>query len=116
AALPAVRVNGAGLERLWNTVNVIMPDADCRQRWVVKLDKAGFAVSTGSACASGSEQPSHVLTAMDLSPNEAGRALRFSGGWLTQPADWSELLQAIVSIQHEFDAAAQVGSAPVSRA
>lgn len=102
AALPGASVNGANVERLWNTVSVVMPEADCRPRWVVKLDKAGFAVSTGSACASGSEHPSHVLTAMGLTSAEAGRALRFSTGWPTPPAVWDELLRAILQIQREI--------------
>jgi cysteine desulfurase len=104
AALPGVRLNGAGVVRLWNTVSVVMPEAGCRQRWVVKLDKAGFAVSTGSACASGSEQPSSVLTAMGLSPAEAARAVRISSGWSTAEADWITLLKAMVEIQAEFTA------------
>ena len=55
---------------------------DCRQRWVVRMDKLGFAVSTGSACASGKEKPSHVLDGDGLcAPEEAGRVLRFSAGW-----------------------------------
>jgi len=103
AALPAAAVNGAGADRLWNTVSIVMPEADCRQRWVVKLDKAGFAVSTGSACASGSEKPSPVLTAMGLNAAEAARALRFSAGWQTPPEAWNELLKALVRIQQEFD-------------
>ncbi len=102
AILPGVRINGAEIDRLWNTVNVIMPDVDCRQRWVVKLDKAGFAVSTGSACASGSEHPSHVLTAMGLNHREAARALRFSSGWLTTESEWNSLLHAIERVQHEL--------------
>jgi cysteine desulfurase len=76
-----------------------MPEADCRHRWVVKLDKLGFAASTGSACASGREEPSHVLTAMGYSPAETGRVLRFSSGWETAPEDWSALLDALVAIQ-----------------
>lgn len=102
-ALPGTRINGAGATRLWNTVSVILPEADCRQRWVVKLDKAGFAVSTGSACASGAEQPSHVLTAMGASPAEAGRALRFSSGWHTPPSDWDALLATLVRLHAERD-------------
>lgn len=99
AAMPIARVIGGGADRLWNTVSVVMPAADCRQRWVVKLDKAGLAVSTGSACASGSEHPSHVLTSMGLGADEAGRALRLSSGWLTSENDWGELLKAMVQIQ-----------------
>lgn len=101
--LPAVRVLGENVPRLWNTVSVIMPAArDCRQRWVVRLDRLGFAVSTGSACASGKEQPSHVLSAMGLPPSEAGRALRFSAGWKTTAEDWSALLDALVQAASEI--------------
>jgi cysteine desulfurase len=96
AALPGAQIVGAGAARLWNTVSAIMPEvADCRQRWVVKLDKLGFAVSTGSACASGKEQTSHVLAAMDYTAAEASRALRFSAGWETRPGDWDELLAGL---------------------
>jgi len=95
-ALPAVVVVGQAAPRLWNTVAVLMPAAaDCRRRWVVKLDKLGFAVSTGSACASGKEQPSHVLAAMGFRAEESDRMLRFSAGWETGPEDWSQLLEAI---------------------
>jgi len=95
-ALPGAMIIGAGAERLWNTVSVAMPEIpDSRQRFVVKLDKLGFAVSTGSACASGKEKPSHVLSAMGVSPDTAGRVLRFSSGWETRPADWSELLDGL---------------------
>lgn len=104
AALPGVQVVGAGADRLWNTASVIMPEADCRQRWVVKLDRAGFAVSTGSACASGSERPSHVLTAMGCDAATAGRALRFSSGWLTPEGDWTALLQALVTVHAAWQA------------
>jgi cysteine desulfurase len=79
-----------------------MPEADCRQRWVVKLDKAGCAVSTGSACSSGKESPSHVLLAMGYTPSEAGRVLRFSSGLATTRQDWQTLLEALVKVHAEL--------------
>jgi len=102
ARLPGAELVGAGAPRLWNTVCALMPQADCQQRWVVKLDKAGFAASTGSACASGKEEPSHVITAMGYSPADASRVLRFSGGWETREQDWEALLHAIVQTAREL--------------
>ncbi len=100
--LPEVQLVGDGADRVWNTVSCLMPQADCQQRWVVKLDKAGFAVSTGSACSSGKEQPSHVLTAMGHPSEDAGRVLRFSSGWETTREDWMALLKGIESVQQEM--------------
>lgn len=96
-ALPGVTVLGGAVPRLWNTVAVLMPEVpDGRRRWVVQLDKLGFAVSTGSACASGKEQPSHVLQAMGVPPAAAERMLRFSAGWETTATDWAALGRAVV--------------------
>ncbi len=100
--LPAVEIVGSPADRLWNTVCAVMPEIDCRQRWVVKLDKLGFAVSTGSACASGKEQPSHVLAAMGFPSAKSARVLRFSSGWETKPGDWGELLDGIERAAEEL--------------
>lgn len=90
---------GAGAPRLWNTVAALMPaSSDCRRRWVVKLDKAGIAASTGSACASGKEKPSHVLTAMNYDASAADRMLRFSSGWETTDQDWNTLAETIRTV------------------
>lgn len=102
ATIPEIRTVSEVDRSLWNTIMVLMPDADCRQRWVVKLDKSGYAVSSGSACSSGEEKPSHVLSAMGLSAAESGRAIRMSGGWETQLESWDGLIQAIGNVAQEM--------------
>jgi cysteine desulfurase len=96
--IPGVEIVGRRTDRLWNTVSVLMPPSERPKRWVVKLDKLGFAVSTGSACASGTEEPSHVLLAMGYAPEEAFRALRFSSSWETTREDWTALLEALQKV------------------
>jgi len=68
----------------------------------VKLDKLGFAVSTGSACSSGKEEPSHVLRAMGYSATDAGRVLRFSAGWGTASGDWEALLGGLQAVSEKI--------------
>ncbi len=101
-ALSGSQIVGGAEERLWNTVSAIMPEIDCRQRWVVRVDKFGCAASTGSACSSGREKPSHVLAAMDFTAAEASRVLRFSSGWETTEADWDMLLATLVKTHKSF--------------
>ena len=59
------------------------------------LDQAGCAVSSGSACASGRGEPSHVLLAMGIDPEVAKGAIRVSLGRDNQPDDVERLLQAL---------------------
>ena len=101
-ALPGAVVVGSGVERLWNTVAVTLPRHE-NQRWVARMDKRGFAISTGSACASGKEGPSHVLAAMKLDPEAMRRTVRLSGGWETQAEDWRALKEALVAVAAELD-------------
>jgi len=100
-SIPGLIVNGAQTERLWNTVSLRMPSQD-NVRWLRKLDKAGFEVSTGSACSSGSEEPSHVLAAQGLGAEAARRTIRASSGWLTTEGEWVALADAIEEIWDEF--------------
>lgn len=104
AALPGSRVVAAGAERLWNTVSLTLPRHE-HLRWVARLDKRGFVVSTGSACATGHEGPSHVLAALGLDPEAMRRTIRISAGWSTLEKDWLALRQALVTVSAELDAA-----------
>src|SRR5204862_6588173 len=70
-------VNGADRPRVPNTSNITFRDADA-EGIVIGLDLKGVAVSTGSACSSGRVEPSHVLLAMGLTPDEARSTIRFS--------------------------------------
>jgi cysteine desulfurase len=103
AALPDAVVVGEGAERLWNTVSLRMPHTE-NLRWVTRLDKLGFQVSTGSACATGKAGPSQVLAAMGLGPDETRRVIRISSGWETTQADWNALAVAITRQETEFRA------------
>ena len=95
--IEGLRIIAESEERLWNTITILAPAAlDCRQRWVVRLDAAGVAASSGSACASGKENPSHVLTAMGLG-DCADRVVRFSGGWETTETEWQRAVEICIT-------------------
>lgn len=88
--IPGVQIVAEKSERLWSTVMLIMPREE-NTRWVAHLDKRGFQVSTGSACATGQAGPSHVLSAMGVPANSARHAVRVSSGWETTREDWLAL-------------------------
>jgi cysteine desulfurase len=75
--IPGARVAGASVARVCNTLNVAFEGCD-GETLLVALDLGGVAVSTGSACSSGSLEPSPVLLAMGYSPALARGAIRFS--------------------------------------
>jgi cysteine desulfurase len=73
------------------------------------LDMAGIATSTGSACTAGVPRPSHVLTAMGHTEDEARGAQRFSLGWTSTEADVDALLAAIGPAVAQARAAGMAG-------
>ncbi len=79
---PEVRVNGDRQQRVPNVSNVSFGGID-GESLLIALDLKGIAVSTGSACASGSLEPSHVLQALGLTRDEVRGSLRFSLGAYT---------------------------------
>jgi cysteine desulfurase len=73
---------------------------------LIRLDMAGFAVSAGSACSSGSMRPSHVLAAMGYTPEAAGEVVRVSFGWTTTPQDVAKFAEAWTRIATDIKRAA----------
>jgi cysteine desulfurase len=87
-------VNGRGVPRVPNTSSIHF---DCieGEALVIALDLKGLAVSTGAACSSGAIEPSHVLTAMGMSPERARGSIRFSLGKQNTDEDIEFVLQLL---------------------
>jgi cysteine desulfurase len=92
--LDEVWVNGAGAPRVPNTANIGFEGVEA-EALLIALDLEGIAVSTGSACSSGTLEPSHVLRAMGLRGARAQNALRFSLGTTTTEADVDRVLAVL---------------------
>lgn len=109
-SVPGLEIVASSSARLWNTISLLLPELpDCRRRWVVRLDSAGIAASSGSACASGRESPSHVLRAMGLEAC-ADRVVRLSGGWETSAADWERAVEILRHVAEK-----ELGRTPASQ-
>lgn len=93
-AIPNTCVNGNRQHRVSNTANVTFPGAG-GEALLIALDLEGIACSTGAACSSGSVEPSHVLTAIGLSDDEARSTLRFSLGRNTKPEEIETAIRVI---------------------
>jgi cysteine desulfurase len=85
-AVPGTAVNGDRAHRVPNTTNIGFDGIEA-ESLLIALDLEGIAVSTGSACSSGSLEPSHVLRAMGLPTARARNSLRFSLGAGTTAED-----------------------------
>jgi cysteine desulfurase len=83
-AIPTARVVGVG-ESLPNTIQFVVPHDD-EEMLILALDRAGYAVSAGSACAAGAHRPSHVLAAMGVRPR-GWAAVRVSVGPGNSPGE-----------------------------
>ncbi len=92
-----VGVNSAGAPRVPNTTNIWFEGIE-GEALVIALDLKGVAVSTGAACSSGAIEPSHVLTAMGLSPEHARASLRFSLGKQNTADDVDLLLATLPDV------------------
>jgi cysteine desulfurase len=92
--IPQARSNGARVQRTPNTTNLTFPFVE-GEAMVIALDLKGVACSTGAACSSGAVEPSHVLTAIGLPPEEARATLRFSLGHQTTDEEIEYALETI---------------------
>ncbi|MDA8427488.1 MAG: cysteine desulfurase family protein [Treponema sp.] len=95
--VPDIHINGHPTEVLPNTLNVSFPGAE-GEAILLSLDMEGIEVSTGSACASGSLEPSHVLMATGVGPEYAHGSIRFSLGRDTSAEDVDYVLEKLPPI------------------
>lgn len=98
---PELRLISEDAERLWNTALMVMPRHD-NLKWLTRLSRRGFSISTGSACSSGKEGSSVVVQALGASPDELKRVVRISGGWDHSEADWLALAEAFGEVDREL--------------
>ncbi len=94
------RKGGGNPPRTPNTTNIRFDGIDS-EPLLIALDLRGFAVSSGSACSSGAQEPSHVLLAMGLSKEQAKSSLRFSLGRSNDEQQVDALIEAVAeSVAH----------------
>lgn len=94
AQIAGTAVNGDPARRLPNTSNISFDGVEA-EALLIALDLEGIAVSTGSACSSGTLEPSHVLRAMGLAPHRVQSSLRFSLGMTTSEAEIDAVVELL---------------------
>lgn len=107
--VPGTVVNGAG-ERVPNTANISFDGVEA-EALLIALDLEGIAVSTGSACSSGTLEPSHVLRAMGFSPHRAQNSIRFSLGLGNTDEDVTRTLDVMPSVVEKLRRLSGAGAA-----
>jgi len=110
AGIPDARLHCASSPRLPHTTHVAFPRL-VGEELVVRLDLAGFAVSTGAACASGVVEPSRTLLAMGVAPEEAIASIRISLGMSSDEAEIDRFLPVLA---REVEALRALSAEPVA--
>jgi cysteine desulfurase len=93
-AVAGTVVNGARGSRVPNTTNISFERVEA-ESLLIALDLEGIAVSTGSACSSGTLEPSHVLRAMGLSTHRTQNSLRFSLGMFSTAEEVERVIEVL---------------------
>jgi cysteine desulfurase len=106
-SIPGTRRNGAAEPRLPNTTNIAFNGVEA-EGILMLLDQAGICASSGSACTTGSLDPSHVLLAMGCSSTRARGSLRFSLGLYNTEAEVDYVLQRLPPIIEKLRANAPI--------
>ena len=105
AEVPGARETGRRERKVPGNCHLRFPGVES-EALLVLLDEAGVCASAGSACASGALEPSHVLLAMGVEPDDAASSVRFSLGWTTAEDEIDRALEAVPA------AVARLRSAP----
>ena len=100
--------NGAASPRVPNTTNISIDRVES-ESMLIGLDLAGIAVSSGSACSSGTLEPSHVLKAMGLPHARTLGSIRFSFGTANTDADVDRVLEALPALVEKLRSLTAVG-------
>ena len=96
-AVPGTAVNGAPDSRVPNTTNISFDRVEA-ESLLIALDLAGIAVSTGSACSSGTLEPSHVLKAMGFPAHRTQNSIRFSLGAANSETDIDRVIGVLPGV------------------
>jgi len=97
ARIPGVLINGPAEQVAPHVISFSVPGVD-GEMMLLRLSSEGIAVSLGSACNSKSIEPSHVLTAMGLPPEQIGRSLRVSLGYPTTQSELDQFLSIVPEV------------------
>ena len=109
SSVPHTEVNGARETRVPNTTNISFDRIEA-ESLLIALDLEGVAVSTGSACSSGTLEPSHVLKAMGLSSHRAQNSIRFSLGTSNTDEQIDHVISILPRIVTKLRSLSAVGS------
>ena len=113
ASVPRVVVNGDRAHRVPTTTNLTFDYIE-GEGFVIATDLRGIACSTGSACSSGSLEPSHVLSAIGLRPEQARASIRFSLGRFNTDEDVDLALKTLPAVVEQLRAVSPHYRSPVT--
>jgi cysteine desulfurase len=112
ASVPRAAVNGDRMHRVPTTTNLTFDYIE-GEGFVIAMDLRGIACSTGSACSSGSLEPSHVLSAIGLRPEQARASIRFSLGRFNTEEDVDAALRILPGVVEQLRAVSPHYRSPV---